>query len=163
MLIGFILAITVVLFFFIATKTQTELLNKAPDLQNSLHGSNITQVIQETYGQVPNAYQSLKWISFVLIIGMFLSIIITSFLIKNYPAFFVAYLLLWIIAIIISVPISNTYEEVYNTPELTASFSGFWGQTYIFLNLPVWIVIIGGIAGLIMFINLIRQSEYGGY
>ena len=164
MIISFILAIACVIMFFIATTTYDSLIDNAPAIQKVLGaGENATDIINSTFGEVPNSYQALKWITTMLIMGMALSILITSFLVRVNPVWFVAYIFLWIIAIIVSVPMSNTYETIYSTPTLASSFSGFWGQTFIFLNLPIWIAVIGAIAGIVMFVNMIKQSQYGGY
>jgi len=165
MVVAFVLALAVVIMYFVSTTTYDNLMEKgAPAIQKALGDSeNATEIINSTYGKVPNAYQSLKWITTMLIVGMILSILITSFLVRVNPVWFVAYMFLWIIAIIVSVPISNTYETIYTNPTLADAFSGFWGQTYIFLNLPIWIGVIGALAGIVMFVNMVRQSQYGGY
>lgn len=165
MIIAFVLSLAVVIMFFVATTTYDNLMSKgAPAIQKALGDDyNATEIIDSTYGKVPNAYQSLKWITSMLIIGMILSILITSFLIRVNPIWFVAYIFVWIIAVIVSIPMSNAYETIYQNQILASSFSGFWGQTYIFLNLPIWIVVIGGISAIVMFVNMVRQSQYGGY
>ena len=58
---------------------------------------------------------------------------------------------------------SNTYEQIYSNPTLSASFTGFYGQTFIMLNLPVWIAVVGGLAGIVMFVVMVRKSANGGY
>ena len=68
------------------------------------------------------------------------------------------YLFIVIIAVIISAPLSNSYEAVYKNPLMAESFSGFFGQNWIFLHLPVWIAVIGIFAGILMFINVARNQ-----
>lgn len=163
-IVAFVMSIMVVVMFYASTTAEQEIRNNIDVLQNAVgDGENATQILDNTFGRVPDAYQSLKWITAMLIMGMFLSILITSFLIRTRPVFFVAYALMWIIAIVIAILISNAYEEIYQDPILASSFVGFWGQTYIMLNLHIWITIIGGISGMIMFINLVRRSEFGGF
>lgn len=164
MVVGFILALCCGIFVYIGSETYTQLLNNAGAFDNALGGAgNGTQIIQDTFGAVPNAYNSLKWITSMLLFGMVLSIMVTSFLVRTRPVFFVAYILIYIIAIVVSVPISNVYEVVYQTPTLATAFSGFYGQTYIFLNLPMWIALIGGLAGILMYIGMVKQSAGGGF
>jgi len=40
---------------------------------------------------------------------------------------------------------------------LADTFTGFYGATWIFLHLPIWITVIGLLAGLLMFINAVRN------
>lgn len=164
MIIAFVMSICVVALFYATTTAENELRNNIDILQGVVgDGNNATQILDDTFGRVPDALQSLKWITGMLIIGMILSIIVTAFLIRTRPVFLVPYILIWITAIILAVPLSNSYEQIYEHPTLSASFSGFFAQTYIMLNLHIWIAIIGGIAGMVMFVNMVRQSQFGGY
>lgn len=162
---AFVLVIAVVILYYAVNVTNEKLHENIEIFDKVLEGSseNATKLIDKTFGKVPTAYQSLKWITFMLIVGMMLSILITSFLVRTNPVFFIAYILIVVIAIVVSVPMSNTYEVIYQNPTLSSSFDGFWGQTYIFLNLPIWITIIGIFAGIVMFVNMLRTSQYGGY
>jgi len=163
-IVAFVLALTTGIMMYVVTVAETEIYENVDMLQSAVgEGNNATQIIEETFGAVPDSYESLKWITTMLIVGMFISILIHSFLVRIRPIFFLPYILITIIAIIVSVPISNIYETLYEHPTLGSTFQGFWGQTVIFNNLPIWVTIIGLIAGLIMFINMVRQGQYGGY
>jgi len=157
--ITFVLAIFSVSMYFVANKTNQALHDNSPALQKALGNSgNATEIISSTFGQVSVAYSSLKWITFMLIIGYALSILITSFLVKTNPIFFVPYIFIVVIAVFISAPLSNSYETIYQNPILAESFSGFFGQNWIFLHLPTWIAVIGIFAGILMFINVARNQ-----
>ena len=164
MVVAFALAIIVVVMVYIATVTYNNLAS-SDAIAKAIEGTSLngTDVVGDTFGKVPNAYASLKWITVMLIVGMALSILISSFLVRTKPVFFIAYIFIWIIAIIVSVPMSNTYETIYTNELLAPTFSGFWGQTYIFLNLHIWITVIGALAGILMFINMSRAERGGVY
>jgi len=132
-------------------------------LQNAVgSGTNATLLVQDTFGKVPNAYESLKWITVALLFGMLISIIISAYMARISPIFFIVYLFIWIIAIIVSVPLSNTFQEIYVNPTLSSTFSGFWSYYFIFENLPIWITVIGALCAIIMVINMIKVGE-GSY
>ena len=157
MAISFVIIIFSVVMYFIANKTLDSLLGTDAIQKGLGDDGNATQIVQDTFGQVPNSYSALKWITFVLIFGFALSILMTSFLVKTNPIFFVPYVIILIVAIIVSVPLSNTYETIYQNPLLASSFIGFWGASYIFLHLPIWVSVIGIFAGVLMFINVVRS------
>ena len=158
MALSFVIVLFSVIMLYIATTTHDALQTNSGALQKALgEDGNATQIIDDTFGQVPNSYQSLKWITVMLIFGLALSILMTSFLVKTNPIYFVPYSFILIIAIIVSVPISNTYETIYQEPTLANTFSGFWGANWIFLNLPIWVTVIGLVAGILMFINVVRN------
>lgn len=157
LVLSFVIIIFSVIMFFVATKTYDSLMSSSAIQEGLGDDGNSTQIINDSFGQVPNAYQSLKWITTMLIFGLALSILISSFLVRTNPIFFVPYVIILIIAIIVSVPMSNTYETIYTNPLLAESFSGFWGATWIFLHLPLWVTTIGLLAGVLMFINVARN------
>lgn len=134
--------------------------------QMDLHdteGNNASEVIENTIGKTNQSFQSLHWIAILLIAGMILSIFIGSYLVTTKPIFLIPYLFLVIIAIFVSVPISNTYETLVNNAMLSETFAGFTGANWIMLNLPVWISIIGVTGGIIMFSRMGKGEEQNGY
>jgi len=158
MAVIFIMVLFMVSMMFIANKTKAELLAKADILQGDSTSYNATTLIEKTIGGVTNAYEPLKWISVMLMIGFALSILVTSFLVRTNPVFFIPYAIIVVVAVIISAPISNTYETLYNNPTLHSTFVGFFGASYIFSYLPIWIAVIGLLAGILMFVNVVRSE-----
>jgi len=160
---SFILVIFLVLMTYAQNEVEDQLMELAPTLQKSFsNNTNVTNIIVNTVGKVSTAYLSFKWISVTLIFGFFASILVSSFLVKSHPAWFVGYIFVVIISIIISVYISNTYETLMQNPTLAETFlTGFFGANWIFLNLPIWVTIIGFIAGILMYINLDTGGYYG--
>ena len=126
--------------------------------------ANTSQVIDQTLGKVSQAYNSLYWISMLLIAGMIISIFIGSYLVTTKPIFFVPYLFIVIIAVIIAVGLSNAYETVIQDPTLESTFAGFVGANFVMAKLPMWIAIIGITGGIIMFVRMGSKENdlYGG-
>jgi len=132
------------------------------DLHDTV-GNNASQVITNTIGATNLSFGALHWITVLLIGGMILSIFIGSYLVTTKPIFFIPYLFIVIIAIVVSVPMSNSYEKLMTDATLSATFTGFSGASWIMLNLPVWITIIGITGGIIMFSRMGKQEDQYGY
>jgi len=128
------------------------------DLHDTV-GNNASQVIDNTMGDVNVSFQALHWITIFLIVGMIISIFIGSYLVTTKPIFFIPYLFVVIIAIIVSVPIANTYETLLTNETLASTFAGFTGANWIMLNLPIWITIIGITGGIIMFSRMGKKES----
>jgi len=96
---------------------------------------------------------------------MIISIFIGSFLVTTKPVFFIPYIFITIIAVVVSVGISNGYEMVRDNPTLASTFTGMWGANFIMAQLPIWITIISITGGIIMFARMgSRENQiYGGY
>lgn len=165
MIIAFVLIMMSAIMIYIGNTTETQLqstIGQMTDLHDG-SGNNASVVITNTFGAVNRSYQALYWISIFLIVGMIVGIFIGSYLVTTKPIFFIPYLFITIIAIIVSVPISNSYETLANTPDLASTFAGFTGSNWIMLNLPVWITIIGFVGAIIMFSRMgKREGDYYG-
>jgi hypothetical protein len=133
-------------------------------IQNVLPaGQDAEEFINDSFGKAVDAYQLYKWITSFFIVAMLLAAIITTYMVEYSRVMFGVYVLLWICAIIASVPLSNTYEELQGDATLGPSFAGFDGQNFIFAHLPIWVTIVGAIITLIMLANLIKGNNEGGY
>jgi len=121
--------------------------------------TNTSEVIDDNMGDVNDAYGGLYWISIFLIVGMMLSIFIGSYLVTTKPIFFVPYIFITIIAIIVSVGISNAYEQIILNPTMASTFMNFTGANWILLHLPTWITAIGFVGGIIMFSRMGKREE----
>ncbi len=159
MIFAFVISLISVIMLFIANTTEAELLEKSAIFEKTM-GDNATAIIQGTMGVVANSFESFKWITVMLIVGMALSIMISAyFTIVKHPIFFIPYVLIMIVAVIVAVPISNTYEILTQNEILAPSFVGFWGQQFIFLNLPTWVTVIGFMSGILMVIGMVKNRD----
>jgi len=122
------------------------------------NGTNYSEIKDATFGDVNVAYKSLYWISILIIVAMIIAIFMGSYLVTTRPIYFVPYIFIVIIAIIVSVGISNAYQELVQTPELAETFAGFIGSNFIMFNLPIWVVVIGFVGGIIMFVRMKSQE-----
>lgn len=134
------------------------------EMDDKMYGQqNGSELVTDTIGKVSNSYDALYWISIMLMVGMMISILIGSFLVTTRPVFFLPYIFILIIAIIVSVGISNAYNEVADDPTLSSTFDRFAGANFIMGKLPIWITIIGFTGGIIMFSRLGSKENEGGY
>ena len=165
-IVGFIIVVVSGIFIFVVSTTNDKLHEEMDgmDLHDTI-GNNASQVITNTMGATQSSFNALYWISIFLIVGMIIAIFIGSYLVTTKPIFFIPYIFITIIAIIVSVPISNAYETLVNNPTMASTYAGFTGANWIMLNLPVWVTIVGFAGAIIMFARMGRKEEqyyYGG-
>lgn len=154
-IISFVILIFFAMWIFgfnIMTDIMTNLDSTAP-------GLNISQHAQATFGQVNNALEELKWIAFILIIGQALSIFLFNIFTREHPVMFVPYVLVNIIAVIFSVIISNTYENLLTNSAIGETLMGFKAGTFIMLNLPYMATIVGFLGAVFLVIGLARERS----
>ena len=165
MILAFAISIIFVGFYYGMTRANDKLQDSKEMLQEVLGTQgDADEMLEQTTEKSMQAFENLKWITWVFIFFYAIGIIISSFLVRTNPVWFGAYILFWSMATVISFPLANAYETIYLTPELASTFSEFVGQNWIMLNLPYWVIAIGLIAGVILFINMVRsRNEAYGY
>lgn len=124
---------------------------------------NYTEIKDDTFGDVNISYGALYWLTILMIVGMIISIFMGSYMVTTRPIFFVPYIFIVIIAVLVSVGISNAYQTVAENETLASTFSGFVGSNFIMYNLPIWMVVIGFVGGIIMFVRMKSQEVQYGY
>jgi len=124
---------------------------------------NITQPAQQTFGQVNQGLASLRWLSLVIVVSMIISIMVSNFLVKAHPVFFIVYLLIVVVGIVLSVYLSNAYESILTSSNaLTETLQSFTAMNFIMLHLPIWATIIGIMGAIFLFIGVTVDREQGG-
>ena len=124
---------------------------------------NISAAAGDTFGKVNPAQKSgLHILAFVMIFSMALSILLTNFLVKVHPAFFIVYLFIIIAAVITSVYLSNQYENLMSNTFIGPTVSEFTGGSFIMLNLPIWTTVIGIFGMIFLFSGILRDQGQGG-
>lgn len=166
LIISFVIITVLGLFYYMGNTVNEKIEEKIPTMQNSLGldetKANVTEIVENSVGAIPRSFEAFKWISVMLMVGMLLSLVLSGFLVKVHPAFFIANLFLIVICVIVSIPLSNTYETLYNDATLGATFTGFYGASYIWLNLPIWVIVAGFLSIIVMFISMSRGDSLGG-
>jgi hypothetical protein len=160
MIFAVVIVLMSVVMIYIFGQAEDQLQSSLGEMDlHDVGGNNASVVIDETIGVANASFQALHWITVFLIAGMIISIFIGSYLVTTKPVFFIPYIFIVIIAIVVSVPISNTYETFMTDATLSSTFAGFTGANWIMINLPIWITIIGFTGGIIMFARMGKKEE----
>lgn len=162
MIIAFIIIVVSGIMIFLSAEVKTQL-HSVMDNMTFSNTTNTSLVIDETFGHVNSSFQALYWIAWFLIGGMSISIFIGSYLVTTRPVFFIPYFIITIVAVIIAVVISNSYETLMATPDLATTFAGFTGANFIMSKLPIWVSVISVIGAVIMFSRMGSKENEAYY
>lgn len=163
MIVALIILFVSGLFIYMGIRVNTQLDASFTGMQIGEDGANYTDIKDATFGDVNIGYNSLYWLTILIIVGMLISIFIGSYMVTTRPIFFVPYIFIVIIAVLVSVGISNAYQTIAENETLAETFAGFIGSNFIMYNLPIWVVVIGFVGGLIMFVRMKSQEVQYGY
>ena len=160
MIIAFILVLVSGIFIYIGNETRAELREKIPNMDLAGDGNNNASVVLEnTFGKSVVSLDALIWITVFLMIGMVIAIFIGSYMVTTKPIFFIPYIFIVIIAIVVSVGISNSYELLYGNETLGSTFAQFIGASWILAKLPIIVSVVGVVGGIIMFSRMGKKEE----
>jgi hypothetical protein len=127
------------------------------------NSTSIANISAQTMGKVNNVQtDSLHVLAFVMLFINAVSIPITYFVQKTHPVFFVFFLFVIIASFIASVYISNQYETLMTNEVIGTTLSEFTGASFIMLNLPIWVTIIGIMGAIFLFAGILRDEGTGG-
>lgn len=124
-------------------------------------GVNATLYYNQTIGQLPSGFASLQWISYGILIAMFLSVLISASLSRKHPVILVPYGFIVLILIFFSAIISNAYEQIMKSPDLASTFNMFFGMNWIILHFPYIVAVVGLLGSLLSVINIYTNPEAG--
>lgn len=102
-----------------------------------------------------------KVIAFSIIFAMGLSILISNFLVRAHPVFFVVHLLVTMGAIAVSASLSNRYVELLQDSILADTLSTFTAVNFIMQFLPYFAAVIGIFGAIFLFIGIQRDKDMG--
>jgi hypothetical protein len=163
LLIWIVVAFVIVLVFSGFIYFWDQITDKLTSIDTINPSVNISGAAEDSFGQVQGMQEKgLRTLAYVIIFAMGFSILLTNFLEKSHPAFFVAYLFVIIGAIIASVYISNQYELLLSNEVLGSTISSFKGASYLLLYLPVWTTVLGFFGAIFLFSGIMKDREAGG-
>lgn len=160
-----IIAFVIVVFFGLWVYGFNQITETLGEMNQSLGiiNTTISEISADTFGRVNTAQTTwLHILAFVMIFSMALSILLHNFLVKAHPVFFILYVFVTIGVFMASVYISNYYEELLTNPVFGSTLLAFRGATFIMLNLPIWIAIIGIFGAVLLFAGILRDAGTGG-
>lgn len=123
--------------------------------------TNMSLAAEQIWGSAYQSIQSLRLVAITYILSLGASIIIVGFLERKHPFLFFVYMLIVLLGIIFAPTISNAYETLLSSGIFDGELLTFTASNFILSNLPVFVLIIGGLGGIGLFINLVRSGGQG--
>ena len=122
---------------------------------------NMSLASEQIWGNAYTSIQGLRLVAITYILGLGVSIILTGYLQRKNPMFFFLWILISLLAIWFSPPISNAYETLLDSGIFGGELENFTTAGFIILNLPIIVMVICFVGGILLFTNLVRSSNEG--
>jgi len=123
---------------------------------SQINSSNATVTALES---VKDTAARMDYVVFGLFIGLVLGLIVTSWFIGGNPMFMFIYFIVWVIAVVITTVLANTWETVTDMVIFGTTITDFPLTNNLMLYLPIYIAVVGFIGFVIMFAKPYMQGE----
>lgn len=157
-IVGFVTVVFLAMMFVVFTQFNNAM-HKIPNTP----GVNVSRIVEGTsqvaYNQIAT---NIKWLSYMILFAMILSIFIHNFLIRVHWAFIGLYIFISIIAVAVSVPLSNQYESLLSNELIGPTLQSWTGATFVMLYLPVFTIVIGLVGLIFLGVGALSGSQNGG-
>lgn len=156
-----IILVVIAVFFFLSfyiyntVKDNTELFSGVAE-----GGSAVQEEIGVYSGVV---FDMLPYIFIMVLVSVLVGLALTAYFIESSIVFLVVGFIFLIISLIISAPISNFYEDFIAVEDFSVTTSAFSITNLVMLNLPYFILIIGGVFLIVMFGKKHFETAGGGF
>jgi len=155
--------IIVVIVFIFIIGVMSLVIDKAiretiPDIEGKINDTRADADVSTGFSRVMGVTGMLDKIGFAIFAGLVLLLIVSAFLVDTHPIFYPFFILILIISVIISVPLSNAWEEITADSAFTEAKADFPITDHILGKLPVYTVVIGFLGILVLY----AKSRYGG-
>lgn len=168
MIVGFILiGILIIGFLFsvigpILTPTLQDANSVAQQAFQQSGDQNIINAGQSSFQPAADSLNNLEWLSYTMLIVMFLVFFIMCFFVRAHPYLLPIWIVLVVVLLFCAIWLSVAYQELRTDP-LFQSYYTAWGNTdFALQNLPLLVLIGGIIGGIIMFGISKNNSEATG-
>lgn len=159
---SFLITVFFGIMYYAFTQMNTVLTSVHFDIGSGVHATNFSNIVSSTWGEVYSSYSYLKTISYVLIFGMLLTILVSAWMVKRPPIFLLIYIIVSIGGVITAVYISNLYQSLLLNADFGATLQSFKGASYMLIYLPYIAGIISLFSGLIGLIGLNKSPREEG-
>jgi len=120
------------------------------EYQSSVN-STFSSAAQNVMQQGVNTNENMDFLFAFIIVGMLIVTIITSFMIRSHPIFFILSLIVLIISIILAAIMSNIFTAITQTPELINDTARFTIIPAVEDKLPLFVLIFAALSIIILY------------
>lgn len=103
---------------------------------------NVTNATESTLSYVVQGYDQLRLISYIMFIGFLIACLVTGYFMGNHPILIIPYILIALFIIIMSVQVSNAYEDLLTNSVLGTTLQSFSVSNIFLVNLPTIITVV---------------------
>lgn len=159
MIMAFIITVFFGLMYYGFTQVNTTLEGIEITFGDGQDYNNFTNIVNATWGEVYDSYGQLKTLTFVLIFGMIINILVANWLVKAHPIWVIPYIIVSLGAIVASAYISNTYADMLLNLDFGSTLQSFQASSYLLLYLPQLTAVVTLIGVLIMMIGMNKNKS----
>jgi len=151
---GIALFLAVAIIAFVSAKVGGDVLGGIQDANITDFSTATGQIVNDSLQAGIDTSKMGNVVFMIIFAGYILSLVITSWATFFHPAYFFLFMILSILGIVISAPVSNAYREIATSPAFASFVTDFPIIDMIMSNLPFVIMLI---SALLMVVTYAKQ------
>ena len=121
--------------------------------------TNLIAAGDASFAPASRALNNLEWVSYTMMILMFLVFLIMCFYVRTYPFLLFVWIIIIVVLLFLALYLTVVYQDLAADPTLGGYYTSWENSDYVLRNLPVFILVAGIIGGIIMFMLSSREQE----
>ena len=119
----------------------------------------INQSVQVGFVNIAPAFQNLQWISYTLLVFLFIGFFFLAFFVRTYPFMVIFWIGGMIVLVFASIFMSAAYNDMRSNSETGELYKSWETNDFIMSHLPHIFTVVGFIGGFILFILANRDGD----
>lgn len=120
---------------------------------------NVTAATQDSFSYYREGIGQLRMIALMILFAFMLGTLIVAYYSPAHPVMLLPYIIIAVVLIIMSVPLSNAYEDLLTNDTIGSTLSSFSVMNHILLNLSTYMVVLTFIGIILSLANIIIGRE----
>lgn len=143
-----------------ATSIITDITSDLKQAGTNSGDNNLSNALNVPLDAVKNTADNFAWVTYLIFIVSLLGFLVLCFYVRSYPFLIVFWIFGIIVMVVISLFITNAYQDTIAGEDYVSVASRAWTTNhYLMSNLPIIITGIGIIGGIILFALISREPE----
>lgn len=126
--------------------------------ESTVEDSAINNATDQTFGNINPGFQNLQWISYTLLVFLFIGFLFLAFFVRAYPFLIIFWLGGMLVLIVSAIFLSSAYVDI-SSSSLSSTYEAWGTNHFLMSNLPQIFTVMGFLGGFILFVIVSRDTE----
>jgi len=130
------------------------------EIEEKFNESYTNEDMSLAFSRGVDTFNNMDYLLFGVFAGLVIAMLVTAFLVNVHPIFFPLFIFIMLIAVLISVPLSNVWITISTNPVFSNNITYFSLTNHLMCNLPYYVTVFGFIGIIVLYAKTRSQNEF---